>query len=250
MTATTATSPLKIQREEMTSNQSSSDPSARGGGGGGFDLMSVRKLAESERRASFGGTQSIPGSGRTGAQLPAIPPEGGSRVAMNEKGFVWNRSGSLSEQAFIEQINEMRGMSPTPGRNDQQMRFADDSLNFEIDDEYEREGENVLIEDDEDDLDVRRQKMSEAGEVYTIPEESEEESPKVEINEEKMNEPDAGNPRGLLSLRTNLVPRLLELLEVYHLFELCPLVQLVCLTIIVLVFEIDHMSFLDTFSSI
>lgn len=225
MTATTATSPLTdVQREETTRTDSN-----RTGVGGGFDFMSVRKLAETERRASFGGStgaQSIPGlqpgamvsgiTGRSGAQLPALPSsasgEGGAsnKGVMNEKGFVWNRSGSLSEQAFIEQINEMRGLSPTSGpssgnqgtglRSDQS-KFPDEQLNFEIDDEYEREGEDYF-EDDEDDIDVRRQQISEvSGEVYTIPEESEEESPKVEKKDEEFEQQSKlQQPRGVLSL--------------------------------------------------
>lgn len=194
MTATTATSPLKIQREETRTSTESSQQVR------GYDFMSVRKLAETERRASFGGSTGTAQSmnqhagaeftGRTGAQLPAIPSDTSSNVT-NEKGFIWNRSGSLSEQAFIEQINEMRGLS-VPGaatsgsgtgtgmRNDQ-TKNVDEQLNFEIDEDYEREGEEYFVEDDEDDMDVRRQQgLSDTGDVYTIPEESEEESPKVE----------------------------------------------------------------------
>ena len=189
----TATSPLKPEREEMSCTKAVSSGIR---GEGGFDFMSVRKLAETERRASFGGSsgvQSIP-PGRSGALLPALPSGAGGEEnkALSEKGLLWTRSGSLSEQQFIEQINEMRGVPPSTSvlvsqgsrlKNEQQM---DEQLNFELDEEYEREGEEILVEDDEDDLDVQRQLMSEAaGQVYTIPEESEEESPRVEKKEDE-----------------------------------------------------------------
>ena len=193
----TATSPLKPEeREEMSCTGRTVSSGIRGTGEGGLDFMSVRKLAETERRASFGGSsgvQSIP-PGRSGALLPALPSGAGEaeNKALSEKGLVWTRSGSLSEQQFIEQINEMRGLPPSASllvsqggrlKNEQQM---DEQLNFELDEEYEREGEETLVEDDEDDLDVQRQLMSEAaGQVYTIPEESEEESPKVEKKEDE-----------------------------------------------------------------
>ena len=136
-------------------------------------LLSPRR-GSGDRRASLG---SIGGNGmkqRTGALLPSLPNKVLEGVRDSERTVV--RTGSLSEQEFIEQLKASQLLSrehESPQRKPPPI--IAESTNFEIDEEYERQGEYPEDDDelDEDDPQAMIEDVI-PGDVYTIPEESEE----------------------------------------------------------------------------
>lgn len=152
------------------------------------NFLSVRR-GSGERRASLGALLPTTTSGtstnfksRSGAVLPSIPGK-----ALPDR-FI-TRTGSLSEQQFIEQLKATKAAlaaaeNQSPVREPSGLQrltkheLIEDSLNYDIDEEYEREEGYVIEEEDEDDMAI----VEDASplDVYTIPEESEEDlmSPK------------------------------------------------------------------------
>lgn len=155
------------------SNQAKSSPTSVAG-----DISPHRKGSgegaatgkADERRSSLG---SIPANfkARTGALLPSIPMQGRSVLAVRED-RVCLRTGSLSEQEFVQQLNSSVGTMSSSGMD--LTSEGNDSLNFEVDEEYEKEGEQGDEDEDEDE-----QAGSGGADKFTcdtIVEESEEES--------------------------------------------------------------------------
>jgi hypothetical protein len=145
---------------------------------GGDVTISSSKL--DERRSSLGSNTSNFKT-RTGALLPSIPIQGRVVQSLRED-RVCLRTGSLGEQEFVQQLNSSvltSTSSPTSssGRPQQQQQFTNetmrDTLNFELDEEYENEGEQD--EDDEDEDDERADVGADKYTCDTIVEESEEE---------------------------------------------------------------------------
>lgn len=127
-----------------------------------------------ERRSSLGSNTSSNFKTRTGALLPSIPIQGRAVQSLREDRMCL-RTGSLGEQDFVQQLNSSVVITSASSTSRQQQLANDlrDSLNFELDEEYENEGEQDDDDEDEDEqADIGVEKYT----CDTIVEESEEES--------------------------------------------------------------------------
>lgn len=128
-----------------------------------------------ERRSSMGSI-SANYKARTGALLPTIPNQNRAVPSTREDRFCV-RTGSLSEQEFVQQLSSVRndGFSPDTGcKISDTSKDMSDNLNFEVDEDYENEGE--LDDEDEDEDEQVGGGVTDMFTCDTIVEESEEES--------------------------------------------------------------------------
>ena len=139
-------------------------------------LLSPRR-GSGDRRASLGAVGSNGSKQRSGALLPSIPNKTLEGVKDNDRQVI--RTGSLSEQEFIEQLKASQINPSSLREHDSPHKkpppIIAESMSYEIDEDYEREGEYMEEEDEYEDDDPNAiVEDASPGDVYTIPEESEE----------------------------------------------------------------------------